>query len=119
MDDHLREFGAQTILPMGEGDELSGQDESFRGWAKDVFKVTVLNSVNTHIDTSAQENKSRSTDKTQGAACFESKEFLPPWKILLNKLFYSIRNQYLIGCSSHVEGFDLKIAGSLLYPDIQ
>ena len=48
MDDHLRELGAQTILPMGEGDELSGQDESFRAWAKDVFKVTVLNSVNTH-----------------------------------------------------------------------
>lgn len=54
VDDHLRELGAQTILPMGEGDELSGQDESFRGWAKDVFKVTVLNSVNTHMDTSAQ-----------------------------------------------------------------
>lgn len=41
MDDHLRELGAQTILPMEEGDELSGQDESFRGWAKDAFKVTV------------------------------------------------------------------------------
>lgn len=49
MDDHLRELGAQKILPMGEGDELSGQDESFRGWAKDVFKVTVLNSANAHI----------------------------------------------------------------------
>ena len=48
MDDHLRELGAQRILPIGEGDELSGQDESFRGWAKDVFKVTVLNSVNTN-----------------------------------------------------------------------
>ena len=71
MDDHLRELGAQTILPMGEGDELSGQDESFRRWTKDVFKVKVLNSVNTHLDTSAQENKSRSTDKSQGAACFE------------------------------------------------
>lgn len=70
MDDHLRELGAQTILPMGEGDELSGQDESFRGWTMDVFKVK-LNSVNTHLDTSAQENKSRSTDKSQGAACFE------------------------------------------------
>lgn len=63
MDDYLRRLGAQSILPMGEGDELSGQDESFRGWAKDVFKVTVLNSVNTHthMDTSAQENKSHST----------------------------------------------------------
>ena len=49
MDDHLRELGAQRILPIGEGDELSGQDESFRGWAKDVFKVTVLNSVNTNV----------------------------------------------------------------------
>ena len=124
MDDHLRELGAQRILPMGEGDELSGQDESFRGWAKDVFKVTVLNSVNTntqggvlhgtpgpvfwtllfglfffvtvtiylerlrpiklikqnktkqtHMDASAQENKSHPTDKTQRAACFETKEF--------------------------------------------
>lgn len=71
MNDHLRELGAQTILPMGEGDELSGQDESFRGWAKDVFKVTVLKSVNTHMDTSAQGIKSLSTNTTQGTVCFE------------------------------------------------
>lgn len=59
----MRELGAQTILPMGEGDELSGQDESFRGWAKDVFKVTV-----TYVST---REKLRSTDKPQSAACFE------------------------------------------------
>ena len=40
-------------------------------------------------------------------------------EILLSKLFYSIRNQYLTGSSSHVEGFDLNIAVFLLYPDIQ
>lgn len=39
VDEHLRELGAQTILAIGEGDELSGQDESFREWARDVFKA--------------------------------------------------------------------------------
>ena len=67
MDDHLRELGAQTILSMGEGDELSGQDESFRGWAKDVFKVTVLNSVNTNREGGrcpAWDSRSRFLDVT-------------------------------------------------------
>ena len=39
MDERLRELGAHTILTMGEGDELSGQDVSFKEWAKDVFQV--------------------------------------------------------------------------------
>ena len=39
VDDHLRELGAQAILPLGEGDELSGQEESFRDWARKAFKV--------------------------------------------------------------------------------
>lgn len=39
MDDHLKELGAQRILTMGKGDEQSGQDESFKEWAKNVFKV--------------------------------------------------------------------------------
>ncbi|KAL9981801.1 hypothetical protein ACROYT_G010554 [Oculina patagonica] len=39
VDDHLRELGGQSILTIGEGDELNGQDESFREWAKNVFKA--------------------------------------------------------------------------------
>lgn len=39
VDDYLRDLGGQAILTMGEGDELNGQDESFREWAKDVFKA--------------------------------------------------------------------------------
>ncbi|KAK2574222.1 Nitric oxide synthase [Acropora cervicornis] len=39
VDDHLRELGAQTILTMGEGDDLAGQEESFKEWTKDVFKM--------------------------------------------------------------------------------
>lgn len=39
VDDHLRELGAQTILTMGEGDDLAGQEELFKEWTKDVFKM--------------------------------------------------------------------------------
>ena len=42
MDDHLRQLGAQPILPMGEGDELSGQEESFLEWARNAFKVKLV-----------------------------------------------------------------------------
>nr|AAK61379.1 nitric oxide synthase [Discosoma striata] len=38
MDDHLKKLGGERILSMGEGDELCGQDESFKEWAKNVFK---------------------------------------------------------------------------------
>ena len=41
VDEQLRELGAQTILSMGEGDEQNGQEESFKEWAKNVFKVSV------------------------------------------------------------------------------
>ena len=39
VDDHLKDLGGKSILTIGEGDELNGQDESFREWAKNVFKV--------------------------------------------------------------------------------
>ena len=42
VDDHLRQLGAQPILPMGEGDELSGQEESFLEWARNAFKVKLV-----------------------------------------------------------------------------
>ncbi|XP_018409777.1 PREDICTED: nitric oxide synthase, brain [Nanorana parkeri] len=35
----LEEMGGERILKMGEGDELCGQEESFRTWAKKVFKA--------------------------------------------------------------------------------
>ncbi|XP_028607253.2 nitric oxide synthase 3 isoform X2 [Podarcis muralis] len=39
VDTRLEELGGERILPMGEGDELCGQEESFRTWAMDVFKA--------------------------------------------------------------------------------
>uniref|UniRef100_A0A672IEB6 Nitric oxide synthase n=1 Tax=Salarias fasciatus TaxID=181472 RepID=A0A672IEB6_SALFA len=38
VDTLLEELGGERILRMGEGDELCGQEESFRTWAKKVFK---------------------------------------------------------------------------------
>lgn len=40
VDTLLEELGGERILRMGEGDELCGQEESFRTWAKKVFKVS-------------------------------------------------------------------------------
>uniref|UniRef100_A0A670KIF4 Nitric oxide synthase n=1 Tax=Podarcis muralis TaxID=64176 RepID=A0A670KIF4_PODMU len=42
VDTRLEELGGERILPMGEGDELCGQEESFRTWAMDVFKVATF-----------------------------------------------------------------------------
>uniref|UniRef100_A0A8C8D7M6 Nitric oxide synthase n=1 Tax=Oncorhynchus tshawytscha TaxID=74940 RepID=A0A8C8D7M6_ONCTS len=39
--DTLFEELGERILRMGEGDELCGQEESFRNWAKKVFKVGI------------------------------------------------------------------------------
>ncbi|XP_050408838.1 nitric oxide synthase, brain [Patella vulgata] len=38
MDKMLSELGSERIYKMGEGDELCGQEESFRNWAQEVFK---------------------------------------------------------------------------------
>lgn len=42
VDTLFEELGGERILRMGEGDELCGQEESFRTWAKKVFKVGSL-----------------------------------------------------------------------------
>nr|KAG5713275.1 hypothetical protein BaRGS_007802 [Batillaria attramentaria] len=39
MDKILSELGAECITPTVEGDELCGQEESFRNWAEEVFKA--------------------------------------------------------------------------------
>ncbi|XP_007936474.1 nitric oxide synthase, brain [Orycteropus afer afer] len=39
VDTLLEELGGERILKMGEGDELCGQEEAFRTWAKKVFKA--------------------------------------------------------------------------------
>ncbi|KAM4705244.1 nitric oxide synthase 3 [Rhinophrynus dorsalis] len=39
VDTRLEELGGERILEMGEGDELCGQEDSFRVWAKSVFKA--------------------------------------------------------------------------------
>ena len=36
-------MGAERLLEIGEGDELAGQEESFRRWAKSVFSVGEAN----------------------------------------------------------------------------
>lgn len=40
VDTRLEELGGERILPMGEGDELCAQEESFRTWARLVFQVS-------------------------------------------------------------------------------
>uniref|UniRef100_A0A8B9P5I4 Nitric oxide synthase 3 n=1 Tax=Apteryx owenii TaxID=8824 RepID=A0A8B9P5I4_APTOW len=40
VDTRLEELGGERILPMGEGDELCAQEDSFRTWAKLVFQVS-------------------------------------------------------------------------------
>ena len=35
----VKELGGEQILPMAEGDELCGQEESFKTWAGNVFRV--------------------------------------------------------------------------------
>lgn len=39
VDTRLEELGGERVLPMGEGDELCAQEESFRTWARRVFQV--------------------------------------------------------------------------------
>ncbi|XP_038631288.1 nitric oxide synthase, brain-like [Scyliorhinus canicula] len=39
IDTRLEELGAERILPMGEGDELCGQEDLFRMWSKNIFKA--------------------------------------------------------------------------------
>ena len=36
----LGEMGADRLMQIGEGDELAGQKESFKDWAKNVFTVS-------------------------------------------------------------------------------
>lgn len=37
--DILHQLGGNEIHPIGEGDELRGQEDSFKKWAKSAFKV--------------------------------------------------------------------------------
>lgn len=40
IDQKLSHLGASQLAPTGEGDELSGQEEAFRSWAVQTFKVS-------------------------------------------------------------------------------
>lgn len=42
LDQNMHNLGAKRVYSLGEGDELSGQEESFRKWAKNVYKVKYL-----------------------------------------------------------------------------
>ncbi|XP_030799161.1 nitric oxide synthase, endothelial [Camarhynchus parvulus] len=39
VDTRLEELGGERLLPLGEGDELCAQEESFRTWARQVFQA--------------------------------------------------------------------------------
>nr|QNG40941.1 nitric oxide synthase [Placozoa sp. H4] len=39
LDSLLHNFGGERIYPLGEGDELCGQEESFRSWAGEAFRA--------------------------------------------------------------------------------
>ncbi|XP_041378542.1 nitric oxide synthase-like protein [Gigantopelta aegis] len=39
LDNVLHELSAERIVSVGEGDEICGQEESFRNWAQEVFKA--------------------------------------------------------------------------------
>lgn len=39
VDQLISNLGGERINPMGEGDELGGQEDAFRRWATEVFKV--------------------------------------------------------------------------------
>ena len=57
------ELGAQRILTMGEGDEQSGQDESFKEWAKNVFKVIFTCTVTLNVEHIRQLTRVKSTSE--------------------------------------------------------
>ena len=37
--DIFKKLGGDEVYPIGEGDELNGQEESFKNWARECFKV--------------------------------------------------------------------------------
>lgn len=41
IDQKLAQLGASQLIPIGEGDELNGQEEAYRTWAVSAFKVTI------------------------------------------------------------------------------
>ena len=43
MDCLLGELGAERLHPLGEGDELCGQENSFKEWSQGVYKVYCCN----------------------------------------------------------------------------
>lgn len=40
VDQKLSHLGASQLVPTGEGDELSGQEDAFRDWAVQTFRVS-------------------------------------------------------------------------------
>lgn len=66
IDIRLDELGAERILDIAEGDELCGQEESFRTWAKKVFR--------TACDTFCIDNE----DEDFGSSIFSSEQMWQP-----------------------------------------
>ena len=44
----LGDMGAERLLEIAEGDELAGQEETFRNWTKTIFAVCVGSNFETH-----------------------------------------------------------------------
>lgn len=63
VDTLFEELGGERILRMGEGDELCGQEESFRTWAKKVFKVSLTGLQQTALSVSLYISVDSATDQ--------------------------------------------------------
>lgn len=48
LDNIIQELGGEPVLKMGEGDELCGQEEAFKVWAKAVFQVNGIEGIGIH-----------------------------------------------------------------------
>uniref|UniRef100_A0A8B9SWB9 Nitric oxide synthase n=1 Tax=Anas platyrhynchos TaxID=8839 RepID=A0A8B9SWB9_ANAPL len=64
VDTLLEELGGERILRMGEGDELCGQEESFRTWAKKVFKRAMSSAWGTTVNIEKANNSLISNDRS-------------------------------------------------------
>jgi hypothetical protein len=51
IDQKLSHLGASQLAPTGEGDELSGQEDAFRSWAVQTFRVrqALMSLCQTHL----------------------------------------------------------------------
>lgn len=75
VDKHLSGLGAKNIYPIGEGDELGGQNESFDSWSADVLKVACEEFGLKQVTGSFTSQEAQwTTDKFQAAVAYVSQK---------------------------------------------